>query len=80
MQFKLKFKKVFNKGWTNHDVWNLINAGGVRIGRLKETIQERKKLPRGTELNSLMQRKDSIERKMNNVRSKYEVLENDGEI
>jgi len=42
-QFKLKFKKVFNKGWTNHDVWNLINAGGVRIGRLKETIQERKK-------------------------------------
>lgn len=50
MQFKLKCKKVFNKGWTNHDVWNLIDAGDVQIGKLKETSQEKKKLPNVAEL------------------------------
>jgi hypothetical protein len=29
-QFKLKFKKVFIKGWTNHGVWKLMNAGNVQ--------------------------------------------------
>jgi hypothetical protein len=30
-QFKLKFKKVFVKGWTNHGVWKLINAGNIQL-------------------------------------------------
>jgi len=30
-QFKLKFKKVFIKGWTNHGVWKLIDAGDIQL-------------------------------------------------
>jgi len=43
---------VFIKGWTNHGVWKLMNAGNVQWEKLMETSQERKKLPLGTNINS----------------------------
>jgi hypothetical protein len=41
-QFKLKRKKVFIKGWTNHGVWKLIKAGDIqREGWRKQVRKER---------------------------------------
>jgi len=42
MQFKLKFRKVFIKGWTNHGVWKLIKAGDIQWeGWRKQVRKER---------------------------------------
>jgi len=44
--FKLKCKKVFIKGWTNHDVWKLIDAGDIRLKSWRKQFRKERNYQR----------------------------------
>jgi hypothetical protein len=78
-QFKLKFKKVFVKGWTNHGVWKLINAGNIQLESWWKRVRKERNCQSVQTLTARTMRFIwSQERKKQNDR--YECLINDGEI